>query len=88
MEVELKIPTANKKVIITDEHASSSYGIPVASVDGEAFGANDSLPIWPQDELSWLVDPAKTTVAAACIEMQKNGSISEEEVLFLRKFYL
>jgi len=87
MKVELKIQTAIKSVIITDEHAASSYGIPVAVVDGEAYGPHDELPIWPNDELRWLVEMAKVTVSAACIEMRKNGALSEKEVEFIRRFY-
>ena len=89
MKVELKIQTAIKKVIVTDEHSASSYGIPVALVEGVAYGPNDLLPIWPDDELScWLNDAAKTVIAAACLEMSRIGEITEEEIAFVRKFYL
>lgn len=88
MEVELKIQTAIKTVIITNEHSASSYGMPVAVVEGEAYGPNDLLPIWPDDELSWLNGAAKTIVASASLEMSRNGEITEEEIAFVRKFYL
>ena len=88
MKVELKIQTAIKKVIVTDEHSASSYGIPAAVVEGVAYGPNDLLPIWPDDELSWLNYAAKTVIAAACLEMSRNGEITEEEIAFVRKFYL
>lgn len=87
MKVDLKIHTATKKVIVTNEHSASSYGIPVAVVDGVAYGKDESLPIWADDKLIWLNEPAKTTVAAACIEMQKEGCINDEQIAFLRKFY-
>lgn len=87
MFIELKIPSAIKKVFISDEHSASSYGIPVAVVDGEAYGKKDYLPIWPDDELSWLNAYADTTVSAACLEMQKEGLINQGEVEFIRKFY-
>ena len=88
MKVELKIQTAIKTVTITDEHSASSYGVPVAVVEGEAYGPNDLLPIWANDELNWLNDAAKTVVAAASLEMRKNGEITEAEIDFVRKFYL
>ena len=88
MKFELKIQTAIKKVIISDEHSASSYGIPVAVVEGEAYGPDDLLPIWPDDVLSWLNDSAKTVIAAACLEMIRIGEITEEEIAFVRKFYL
>lgn len=83
MKVELNIQTAVKKVLITNEHSASSHGIPVAVVDGEAYGPHDVLPIWPHDELSWLTEPAARTVAAACREMQ----IGSQEYDFARRFY-
>lgn len=58
MKVELKIQTAIKNIIITDEHSASSYGIPVALVDGEVYGKDDSLPVWPEDDLSWMKESA------------------------------
>lgn len=82
MKVEMKFDNAIKKVFISDEHSASSYGIPVAVVDGEAYGPNDFLPIWPDDELSWLVDLAKVDIAGAI----KNSNLSADEIDFLHKF--
>lgn len=83
MKVEIKMENA-KSIIITDEHAASSYGIPVAVVNGEAFGPADELPIWPaNDELSFLHEAAKTTVAASAYK----NSLTGEERDFVRKFY-
>jgi hypothetical protein len=77
-----------KSVIITDEHAASSYGIPVAVVDGEAYGPADNLPIWPADDLSWLVEPARTTIAAAVGEMKRAGNgLSESDSEFVSRFW-
>lgn len=33
---------------LTTEHASSSYGIPVLVMDGQAYGPADLLPYWPE----------------------------------------
>lgn len=87
MQIELKLETAIKKIIITDEHPSSINGMPVAVVDGVAYGPNDLLPIWAEDELSWLQGIAATDVAAAAIEMNRQGRISEDQLGFIRKFY-
>ena len=84
--ITLKISTAIKEVVITDEHPASN-GKPVAVVDGKAYGPLDFLPIWKNDELSWLNDSAATVVAAATIEMRKNGEITEKEGTFLYSFY-
>jgi len=84
MKVELKPSTASKGFIITDEHLASSYGIPVAVVDGEAYGPADELPIWPKDELSWMHESARQTVAAAAL----SAMLTDEERDFVRKFYL
>lgn len=88
MKIQLRIQTAEKTVLVSDEHAASSYGIPVVVVGGDAYGPEDILPIWPNDELSWLQEKAKTTVAAATIDMNKDGLLTEEQVEFLRKFSL
>lgn len=85
--LKLEISTAIKNVIITDEHSASSYGIPVAVVDGQAYGPNDFLPIWPENELSWMKETAKVTVASACLRMQKDGLLCEKDILFIQKFY-
>lgn len=88
MLVKMKISSASKTLTISDEHSASSYGIPMAVVDGVAYGPEEFLPIWAvDDELNWLNEPAKTTVAAACLEMQKEGCINDEQIAFLRKFY-
>lgn len=87
MKIQMKISSASKTVTISDEHSASSYGIPVAIVDGVAYGLEEFLPIWAYDELIWLNEPAKTTVAGACLEMQKEGCINDEQIAFLRKFY-
>lgn len=82
MIIELKISTAIKKVFISDEQNNK----PIVLVDGKEYGPEDLLPIWP-DELSWLNQPAKTVVAASCLEMQKEGLITSDEVQLIRKFY-
>ncbi len=87
MKITLNVQTATKPIIITDEHAASSYGIPVAVVDGQAYGPNDFLPIWPENELSWMKETAKVTVASACLRMQKDGLLCEKDILFIQKFY-
>lgn len=52
-------------VTLTDEHSSSSYGVPVALVGSESYGPGDELPVWPDNELSFLHERAATTVAVA-----------------------
>jgi len=84
MKITLMVKNAIQGIIITDEHSASSYGIPVAVVDGQAYGPDDELPIWPDDELSFLHERAATTIAAAVI----SGNLSPEEKEFVRKFYL
>lgn len=84
MKTTLHIENAIADVTITDEHSASSYGVPVAVVNGEAYGPGEALPIWPDDELSWLVEPARTTVAAAVIRMDKNG----EDISFVKRFLI
>lgn len=85
MIIELKIPTAIKKVLISDELDGKTIAL---VVDGKEYGPDDCPHIWPNDELNWLNEPAKTIAAAACIEMQKEGLITSDEVQFIRKFYL
>jgi len=85
MKVELKPTTAAKGIMITDEYAASSYGIPVAVVDGEAYGPADELPIWPEnDELAFLHESAGQTVAAAAAI----AKLTDEERDFVRRFFL
>ena len=83
--------TEDLTIVITDEHATSSYGIPVAIFHGEAYGPMDHIPTIPStDELSWLndVSVAKTDVAAAVSSMRKAGNpLSEEDYEFVRKFW-
>lgn len=86
MKIKLQIQTANKEVFITDEHAASSYGIPVITVEGDAYGKKDILPIWPEDELSWLSETAEATVAAAKIRMNEEGTLTQEESDFISLF--
>ena len=85
MKITLKPKTAIKEIILSDEHAASSYGIPVAIVDGIAYGAGDELPIWPNDSLSFLHENAAQTVAAA---VESNEGLQKNEKQFARKFYL
>ena len=86
MKIKLHIPTANKEVFITDEHAASSYGMPVITVNGEAYGKSDILPIWPEDELSWLSECAEVTVAAAKIRMNEEGALTKMQSDFISSF--
>lgn len=39
------------KVLLTTEHAASSYGIPVAVIDGQAYGPGDATPLGPTREV-------------------------------------
>ena len=87
MKIKLRIQTASKEVFITDEHAASSYGIPVITIDGEAYGKKDVLPIWPEDELSWIHgEAAEVTVAAAKRIMNEEGTLTQEESDFISIF--
>ena len=63
--MEINFEINGIEVILTDEHSSSSYGIPVALMGGEAYGPGDELPVWPYDELAFLHERAATTVAVA-----------------------
>ena len=77
-----------KNIIISDEHAASSYGIPVAVVDGEAYGPADSLPIWANDDLAWIPEIASTTVAAAVGAMKREGNaLSDADYEFVARFW-
>lgn len=69
-------------VILTDEHSSSSYGVPVALVGGEAYGPGDELPVWLDDDLAFLHERAATTVAAAL----KDEMLTPKAQDFLRRF--
>ena len=89
MKVELK--NEFQTITITDEHAASSYGIPVAVFNGQAFGPGDFMNTIPAgDELEFLnqMEVASTTVAAMVMEAQRNNSISSDELDFVRKFFL
>ena len=83
MKITLK-PKSAKEIIITDEHSASSYGIPVAIVDGIAYGPADVLPIWLKDELAWLHESAAQTVASVALA----SGLSGKELEFVRRFYL
>jgi hypothetical protein len=86
MNVNLEYVGA-KPVLITDEHAASSYGIPVAVVDGVAYGPMDHLPIWQDDLLPWLKETAKMTVSWMLMEMKKGDNpLSPEDRAFVRRF--
>lgn len=80
MEVILNTAMVGK-ITITNERAESSYGIPVAVFNGVAYGPNDNI-VFPPSELDWLKEPARTTVAGACIE----NKISGAELDFVRSF--
>lgn len=83
MKVEITMENG-KLIIITDEHAASSYGIPVAVVDGEAYGPSDELPVWGEnDELSFIHEKANRTVSIAAHKNRLTG----EERDFVAKFY-
>ena len=87
----ITVEGATTPVAITDEHAASSYGIPVAVVNGQAYGPADPLPIWGKDDpLAWLREPAAMTVAAAVIRMQREGDSNAIDVAnmeFVRRFW-
>lgn len=83
MNVTLQIN--GNAVLITDEHAASSYGIPVAIVAGEAYGPKEALPIFGH-ELSWLHEDAYLTVFCAAREALNAGTISELEMAFCESF--
>lgn len=82
MKIEMKPTNAIKKIILSNEHASSSYGIPVAVVDGEAYGPADELPIWPDNALNFLHERAALTILACSVDM----NLSESERNFVRLF--
>ena len=75
MEYKIKLEAGHfsgaDEIILTTERAESSHGIPVAVLvggpnSGMAFGPSDVIPSADHnDELAWLTEPAKTTVAAA-----------------------
>ena len=46
---------------LTTEHSASSYGIPVAVVEGQAYGPGDNIER-ANDPLPWLHEPAAQTV--------------------------
>ena len=75
MKVKLTLEGA-KPIIITDEHDDSFCGIPVAVVDGKAYGPTAVLPIWPSDDIfAFVHESAKVAVASA---VSRNGLIGKE----------
>ena len=50
----IKLKNTFREIEITTEHAASSYGIPVALIDGKVFGQADITPRPENDSLPWL----------------------------------
>lgn len=71
------------EILLTDERAESSYGIPVAIFNGVAYGKSDVIPLPSPPELEWLQESAAVTVAAACIFNKIDG----DELKFAQKFW-
>jgi hypothetical protein len=71
---------SGKKIELTDEHSSSSYGIPVAVCDGIAYGKNEAIKF--NDELDFLFEPAARTILVASLRTDLN----DEEKRFIEKF--
>ena len=67
----LHIPTGSNQsewITLTTEHSASSYGLPVAIINGEVLGPEDFASPDPADPLHWLREPARQTVAYAAHE--------------------
>jgi len=41
-----------KKIALTTDHPSSSYGLPVLVIDGQAYGPGDMTPLGPAAEVA------------------------------------
>lgn len=84
MKVLLKVRGGGKDILITDERSECSYGIPVAVVEGKAYGKNEALPIYGADDaLNFLFEAAATTVAVAA----RQNPLTEEQIAFVSKFW-
>jgi len=73
--------------VITDEHASSSYGIPVIVSGGQAYGPADRIrPI--DDELYFIAPHLQTAgdVARELLELDEGFTLSQSAREALRKF--
>lgn len=68
---EVKIPgnNKNKELVLTTNHAASSYGMPVAvDEEGNAYGPKDlvggQFDVDPDPRLDWLTECCETMVAS------------------------
>ncbi len=85
--MKLRITINAHDIEITNEHAASSHGIPVAVIDGKAYGPADELPIWDEmdKEVGFhLRESAAITVAAA---ISKMDDLEDGWKNFARAFY-
>jgi len=80
MEITLK---GEKAITITDERAESSCGIPVAIIDGIAYGKTDAFPKDENSSLPWLRESVGQRVA----ELNTRLYLNEDGQEFVRKFY-
>jgi len=69
---------------LTDEHAASSYGIPVLANrhSGEAFGPDDIVQCYP----SWPMQPARQAVARMALTAGYAGRLGNGGMDFVVKF--
>lgn len=52
--------------VLTTLHSSSSYGVPVYVVNGEAYGPHDLLPTEEGDPLAWIRERVEIHLLCFC----------------------
>ena len=60
MNITIPATEYSSEIVLTTEHASSSYGQPVAVIAGQAYGPEDELRFEPP--LEWLAIPIRQQV--------------------------
>ena len=61
--METIIEYEGETILLTTNHSSSSYGMPVAIIRGECYGPEDLMPWLASDPLGWMEQTVQMTVA-------------------------
>lgn len=88
MDINLRT-SDGREIVLSTEHAASSYGIPVAVVGGAVLGSLDVMPRPENDQLPWLPDESAgmAVVCAKAREIREDGRVfSSEELEMLEAF--
>jgi len=72
MAVHITFSAQGRQITLTTEHSASSYGIPVAIIDGRAYGPDDVLaedagPAWLEAMLSEMIAEGLLPEAERCV---------------------